>query len=262
MDSVDEAELGKSRTVAETALYGQSYLLQLPLKIRTLEQIAPYLVRFDKETVIFNSRYSDVTESIEDMLEKLGFMALALSYIKGGTGPTFKIVKYHTYNFIYHAKSFLDAVAVCLNKVLRLGFEGRHVDFRNEKFVQKVQERSKHLRELSNTYGRWIRRIISYRDPLIHRKTIPILFAFDKAGKPTDDDVLAAKTLFVPKKPVTFIEHVRLLQQGKFRARQELEDVAAFCEEGLSLMHRMLENVLEEVADTVCGRPLASEQDE
>ena len=68
MDSVDEAELGKSRTVAETALYGQSYLLQLPLKIRTLEQIAPYLVWVDKETVVFNNRYSDVTESIQDML--------------------------------------------------------------------------------------------------------------------------------------------------------------------------------------------------
>lgn len=261
MDSVDEAEFGKSRTEAETALYGQSYLLQVPLKIRTLQDIAPYLVRVEKDRVVFNSRYRDVTESIQDMLEKLGFMALALGYIKGGSGPTFKIVKYHTYNFIYHAKSFLDAVAVCLNKVLQLGFKRGDVDFRKEKFVQEVQEKSEHLRELSNTYGQWICRIISYRDSLIHRKTIPVLFMIDRLGKPTDDDVLTAKTLFIPKKPLTFIEFAELSEQLPHAMREELEDVAEFCEKGLNVMHRMLENALEEVADAVYGRAPASRKE-
>lgn len=60
-----------------------------------------------------------------------------------------------------------------LNSFFCFGFVGGQIDFGKGRFIEKVSLLPQ-FTKYSKTYGKWVERIIKYRDAIIHQKSIDI----------------------------------------------------------------------------------------
>jgi hypothetical protein len=120
----------------------------------------------------------DLQSGLKDVTEKLGFVLLARDLMKQVRIQKMKhfgmYEKYHFYNFIIYSKATLDSIAITLNDFFGLGFAGGGIDFGKGNFVVKLESSFPKFQNLSRRYGKWIERIVSYRNVIIHQKSIEV----------------------------------------------------------------------------------------
>ena len=232
-------------------LYSQSYLLTLGIKMKYLDELEVLLVPREENKPMFRKGYMQQTQGIMDICEKIGFLHLALEYMveieEKGAGQ--RLAKYHFYNFIYHCKACLDSIAVLLNHQLNLGFSGGKIDFRNMSFVQKLQQIGVFTKDFWKKFGQWITRIIDYRDAIIHRVSVPVLFV----GNGPPSHISLPHSYYVPKKPYSI---VKLVAPSWFSLPKEKRTkfflkIRDFCEQSIENIVKIAEMAFAEVYEKV-----------
>jgi len=231
-------------------LYGQSYLLNLGIELKFLDELESVFIVKREKQIDVRRDYRVQTLGVMDISEKIGFLYLALDYIKqleGKGGYNFKLIKYHFYNFVYDCKACLDSIAVLLNHQLNLGFKGGKRDFRKTKFRRALETKSKFLKDFSNKFGGWCDAVIEYRDRIIHQIGVPVFQA--GAGDP---EKLWKPSLphCIPKEAISAIEFLP-------RAHKKLEyvEIVIFCEDSIKKIMDVAEMALSEVYDNVESNP-------
>jgi len=186
-------------------LYGQSYLLNLGIKLECLDELERLFIVKSENRFQVKREYRFQTQCIIDISEKIGFLYLALDYIKllAFNARNERLVKYHSYNFIYSCKACLDSIAVLLNDQLGLGFKGGERDFRIGEFRRTLEKESVFFKDFSTKFGRWSDAIIEFRDRIIHRIGVPI---FTIAAGPPTEEWKPSLPLRIPKKAISVLD--------------------------------------------------------
>lgn len=221
-------------------LYGQSYLLNLGIKLKYLDELESHFVNRTKKGILIKRDFRFQTQCVTDISEKIGFLHLSLDYIKqyeGKGGFNFRSIKYHFYNFVYNCKACLDSIAVLLNHQLNLGFKGGNRDFRKSIFINKLQAKSGYFKDFKSRFGKWCENIIDYRDRIIHTIGVPVFKA--GPGHPSKGWKPYLKH-FVPKKAISFMD----IKPGVPLERVE---IITFCNETIEKMMDIVERALTEV---------------
>ena len=111
--------------------------------------------------------------AVEDIIDKFSFLFLAKDQIAHYESQLNWhkrfFVKYFVYTFVFMTKSFLDALAVFINEIYQLGFRGGEIDFKRGKFLNRISAKNNELGALLSKQQQFIRRVVEYRNNLIHR---------------------------------------------------------------------------------------------
>lgn len=222
-------------------LYGQSYLLNLGIKLKFLEEFESLFIVKDEKRIHYLPDYKVQTECIMDISEKIGFLYLALDYIKGCEHEhNSRLTKYHFYTFVFNCKACLDSMAVLLNHQLKLGFKGGKRDFRNGQFRQAIETKSTFLRDFSNRFGSWCEGIINYRDRIIHQIGVPVFIT-----GPGPPEKLGAFSYCVPKKPKSQIDIVKRTK------KLDHVEILPFCRNSIKRIMEIAEITFSEVHENI-----------
>lgn len=238
-----------AQTGKPSFLYGQSYLQNLGIELKFLDELENLFIRRSKEKIHVRRDYRVQTECIIDISEKIGFLYLALDYVKQLDSEI--LIKYHFYNFVYDCKACLDSIAVLLNHQLNLGFKGGERDFRHGKFCRALETRSTYLKDFSSKFGSWCNAIIEFRKRIIHQIGV---FVFQQAalgGSPPTEEVLMRKPFLpycVPRRAISLIERV---YGGK---TVESVEIVTFCQDNIKKIMDITEIALSEVYDSIGAR--------
>lgn len=216
--------------------------------MKYLDELEALLVPREDNKPMFRKEYKQQTQQIMDICEKIGFLHLALAYIieieEKGAGQ--RLAKYHFYNFIYYSKACLDSIAVLLNYQLNLGFGGGKRDFRNMSFVQKLQQIGLFTKDIWNKFGQWITSIIIYRDAIIHRLSVPVLFVGN--GYPPSH-IRLPHSYYVPKRPYPLVKLVSpsWFSMPKEKRTEFFLKIRDTCEQGIENITKIAEIAFAEV---------------
>ena len=228
-------------------LYGQSYLLNLGIELKFLDELESLFIVKKEKRIQFRRDYRVQTQCVMDISEKIGFLYLALDYIKqleGKGGYNFRLIKYHFYNFVYDCKACLDSIAVLLNHQLNLGFKGGKRDFREGKFRRALERKSTFFKDFSSKFGSWCDAVIEYRDRIIHQIGVPVFQA--AAGHP-DEAWKPSLPHCIPKKAISSIDIY--IVSGK---KLEYVEIVSFCEDSVKKIMDIAEMAFSEVT-TISG---------
>lgn len=220
-------------------LYGQSYLLSLGIKLEFLDEFESLFIVKSKNRIQVKRDYRFQTQCIIDISEKMGFLYLALDYIKL-LAFNERLIKYHLYNFVYNCKVCLDSMAVLLNYQLNLGFKGGKRDFRIVEFRRALENKSVCLKDFSKKFGRWCDAIIEFRDRIIHRIGVPIFKT--AAGHPVEE-WKPALPLCIPKKAISLIDLID--------KKVEVIEIITFCKDNVEIMMNIAKIALSEIYKNV-----------
>jgi len=224
-------------------LYGESYLLNLGIELKFLDKLENIFFVRKEKSILFKKDYAVQAQCISDISEKIGFLHLALNYIRQLQSKQYstRLTKYHFYNFVYDCKACLDSIAVLLNHQLGLGFEGGKRDFRFGNFRGKLEEKSKFFKDFSSRFGHWCDDIIEYRKRIIHQIGVPVLQV--AAGHP-DEAWKPSLPLCIPKEAISVID----LALGK---KCEPMEIITFCQDCIKKMMDIAEIALREVHENI-----------
>jgi hypothetical protein len=110
---------------------------------------------------------------------------------------------------VSHGKAALDSLAVFLNELLRLGFQGGDRDCRNDAFKKKLTAADPALKAFLQTEANWLQRntaasasIISARDEWVHRGSPDVVLVWPPAEVgvlPIPNELTASVTNFPTK---------------------------------------------------------------
>ena len=230
-------------------LYGQSYLHNLGIELKLLDELESLFI-IEKEDAQIQVRhdYRVQTQCVIDISEKIGFLYLALDYIKqlevkGDYMPTHRLIKYHFYNFVYDCKACLDSIAVLLNHQLDLGFKGGNRDFRKMKFRRALEKKSAFFKDFSSKFGSWCDAVIEYRDRIMHRIGVSVFKVW--RGERTT----ATLRYRILKKAISFIEEMSM--GTRERAKLEHVEIVTFCEESVKKIIDIAEMALSEIYNNI-----------
>jgi hypothetical protein len=181
-------------------LYGQSNLRVASVRLEHLDELAGRILetRGIEEPKLVSvkpkQRWSLHFEATMDICEKLGFVRVATEEIRRIESKTELVgtvfwqdvecsaVKYHLYNVIYNSKATTDSVSVFLNLLFGLGYSKGDIDLiRNRKQFRDIAIRKCSTSDLATfwaTHGKWFDDLLTLRDSLIHKQSIPV-FVYD-----------------------------------------------------------------------------------
>lgn len=225
--------------------------------MKYLDELEVLFVPREENKPMFRREYRQQAQGIIDICEKIGFLHLALEYIveieEKGAGQ--RLAKYHFYNFIYNCKACLDSIAVLLNHQLNLGFSGGKVDFRNMSFVLKLQQAGVFTKDVWKKFGQWIARIIEYRDAIIHRVGVPVLFV---GNGPPPSYINPPHSYYVPKKPYSIVKLVNRswFSLPKERRTKFFLKIRDFCERSIENITKIAEMAFAEVYEKVADHKI------
>ena len=228
---------------AYNILYGQSYLLNLGIKLKFLDEFESLFVVKGEKRIHHLPDYRVQTECVMDISEKIGLLYLAFDYIKGCEHAPYssRLIKYHFYSFVFNCKACLDSMAVLLNHQLKLGFKGGKRDFRNGQFRQVIETKTTFLKDFSNRFGSWCDGIIAYRDRIIHQIGVPIF----KAGAGPPEELWSSSPYCIPKKPKSLIHIVKRTK------KLEYVEILPFCQNSIKKVMEIAEMTFSEVHENI-----------
>lgn len=116
-----------------------------------------------------------LADSLKDVTEKAGFQLLSRDLLienirRNSHGD---VQKYYFYNFVIYTKAALDSMACTLNSFFNLGFVRGQIDFNKGSFTGRL-ENFQSFKDFRARYGKWIDYITTYRDAIIHRKSVEL----------------------------------------------------------------------------------------
>lgn len=234
--------MDEHRQKAYNVLYGESYLLNLGIEFKFLDKLENLFVIKKERSFLFRKDYAVQAQCIIDISEKIGFLHLALDYIRQLEGKQYstRLTKYHFYNFVYDCKACLDSIAVLLNHQLRLGFRGGKRDFRFDNFRRKL-EKGKFFQDFSSRFGHWCDEIIEYRKRIIHQIGVPVFQV--GAGHP-DETWKPSLPLCIPKEAISSID----IALGK---KFEPIQITTFCQDSIKKIMDIAEITLREIHENI-----------
>jgi len=196
-------------------LFAASYIDRERIRIHDFTNLVDFLAweKLESGVIVVHSLDDNLRHNLKDLVEKLGFVLLSFDILKDNkkkdtalmTLPDeerwkkvrtehkankFRNDKYYWYNFIIYTKASLNSIAVTLNSFFAFGFEGGQIDLGKAQFVEKVSS-LKGFSNFAKTYGKWIDKVIEYRDAVIHQKSI---------------DIFGLRHWLIPSRPLTDIE--------------------------------------------------------
>ena len=142
------------------------------------------------------------------------------------------------------AKSFLDSLAVFINEIYQLGFNGGEIDLKRGKFLTTLKNKNNELSSLLQKQQQFISIVVKYRDNLIHRHglyvgaipTVP-----DDIKDPKEVDLFILKEPhYIPNDPDLLFDDIYGGKEGEFiKVSCFLED---WINETTHLFHIVLSN--------------------
>lgn len=212
-------------------LYHQSYLGEINIRPSNLNALVAVINKLRKDkasdskmldngSVQYSGEYLYL-EFLSDALEKLGFLYFARDRLKKYKRDL-HAGKYHVYNSIFDCKAFLDTIAGLLNHHYKLETRRIQTDLKHTKFLQKLADKNSKLAREISRFEVWIKAISKWRNILIHRHGIFLLFH-------KDDRYL------MPTKPKRFAEILL--------SDEPLVDPIEFCEENIKYAKLIFEIV-------------------
>ena len=247
-----------AQTEKPSLLYGQSYLHNLGIELKFLDELESlFIIKKALPRIQVRRDYRVQTQCVIDISEKIGFLYLALDYIKQleGRGERYnwRLIKYHFYNFVYDCKACLDSIAVLLNHQLNLGFKGGKRDFREGKFRGALETKSKFFKDFSSKFGSWCDAVIEYRDRIIHQIGVPVFKVPEVYPYAVwNERAMATLPYCIPKKAISFIKLMSM--RASERAKLEHVEIVTFCEENVKKIMDIAEMALSEIYDSI-GAP-------
>jgi hypothetical protein len=227
-------------------LYGESYLLNLGTKLKFLDELESLFIVKKEKQVLVRRNYRIQTQCVTDISEKIGFLYLALDYIKqleGKGGYSSRLIKYHFYNFVYGCKACLDSIAVLLNQQLNLGFKGGDRDLRRKNFRLALETKSTFFKDFSSKFGSWCDAVVAYRDRIIHQIGVPVFQA--TAGHP-DEAWKPSLPHCIPKRAISYVDFLSDI-------KVEYVEIVTFCQDSVKNIMSIAENALAEIYDNIRG---------
>lgn len=217
--------MSKKTTKRYNFLYGQSYLLNLGIEFKFLDELESlFIVKSEKLGFLLRKKYRLQADGITDITEKIGFLFLAIDYIKRLEGKDqVRLIKYHFYNFVYDCKACLDSIAVVLNHQLKLGFKGGERDFRHWKFREALKTSSRFFKDFSKRFGKWCDNIVEYRDRIIHQVGVPVFQV--GAGHP-NETWKPSLPQCIPRQPISVYD----ISSGM---KPDPIEIVSFCEKSI-----------------------------
>ena len=176
-------------------LYGQSTLIKFKIKFEILEEIAPYILQTKPlkkgqgQIITPISGCEVYVEQIQDICEKLDFLRVCMrtvqlleKHIDDGVF-VFHVeeTKFFFYTFVYNLKALMDSISMLLREIFKLySFTKGNIDIvRKEQYKKEVFQLSPDINDFFLENENWIKKLLDFRDRLIHRNRIPI-FIKDK----------------------------------------------------------------------------------
>jgi len=140
-------------------------------------------------------------------------------------------IRYHVVNSIVSCKGCLDALATIVNDVYGLGYRKGEIDLATirSNLLHHIEKTNKKLWDLLKNHEKWINRITTYRDFVIHK----IMLSTPPIG--SQKDVAKPIKVYVPSKPLSI--NTREDEQRKV----SWIDAGEFCK----MMIEPLQNVME-----------------
>lgn len=193
-----------------------------------------YLGRFVSETpdywaklhemIYGNGRLKKFAAIIEDIVEKFSFLALARDQVydserRSDHDKRF-FVKYHTYNFIFMTKSFLDSCAVFLNESYELGSRGNSIALENRQLLERLEKLNPKLAQQLDKRAFCFKRVVRYRNNLIHRHGLYVGAIPKVPESMTDpyeiDRYILEQPAYIPNDPDFVVDKVYEGVEGEF----------------------------------------------
>lgn len=178
-----------------------------------------------------------------DSLEELERHNPRMDTKEGYEWSQLKMVRaeYHFDCFIIFTKSSFDFTAHLINRILKLGYEGKYVDLARRQFRAKISQECPTLGVTIERYSPWIIEVTKYRKAIEHEKAIsPSYFNPDELRRtnyglyrPTHNKPV----LRFPEKPITFWES---LFQGKKRTYRT-RPVLPYCDSSIRKTREIVE---------------------
>ena len=193
---------------------------------------------------------------VEDIIDKFSFLFLARDQIashESQLNPHKRFfVKYFVYTFVFMTKSFLDALAVFINELYQLGFSGGKIDFKKGGFLKNITNKDNELGNLLSKHQQFIRRVVEYRDNLIHRHGLYV------GALPTVPEELVDPKevdLFILKEPHYIPNNPNLLFDDIDGGKEcEFIKVSCFIEDWIKESAQLFDIVLNHFTNYFCIR--------
>lgn len=180
-------------------LFTASYLSRKRVRIVNFTNFVDFLAWEEMEQggpIIVNSLDYDLLWNFKDLIEKIGFIILSFDILKVNLkkdnalmklpfkeriikakekykDDKYRNDKYYFYNFIIYLKASLDSIAVILNSFYGWGFKNGDIDLGKNPFLTKLSSLTS-FNDFQKKYLKWIRKVIMYRDAIIHQKSVDI----------------------------------------------------------------------------------------
>ena len=169
-------------------LYHQSYLGVINVHPKYFDKLADVIYKISLEKgphgkLLENKKIEYSNEFLysmylKDMLDKLGFLYLSSDKIIENI-KELHFCKYYLYNFIFDCKSLLDTIAGLINhhyQIVTQLKERSKIDLKRGQFIEEIKKFNNKLGEEISENKNWINDIVKWRDQLIHRPGINIVW--------------------------------------------------------------------------------------
>nr|WP_321402026.1 hypothetical protein [uncultured Desulfobacter sp.] len=117
-------------------------------------------------------------------------------------------------------KAFLDSVAVFINEIYQLGFNGGQIDFKKDKFVGAIRDKDSELGKAISIKRNWLDYVIKYRDNLIHRHNLyigPLPTIPDNMTDPVEQRIyISQEHFYMPINPEDINDKILDRREGEF----------------------------------------------
>jgi len=161
---------------------------------------------------------------VEDIVDKFSFLFLAkdqiLSHEMQLNVQKRFYVKYFAYTFVFMTKSFLDSLAVFINEIYQLSFNGGEIDLKKGKFINEIKNKNNELYSLLSMKHNFITKVVKYRDNLIHKHglyvgAIPTVPEYLTDPKEVDLFILK-EPHYIPNDPNLLFDDIYSGKKGEF----------------------------------------------
>jgi len=225
-----------------------SYCGQAGYQTKQIEKLEELLVDKKKGKLILKNK--SLFSNVNDMHIKLGFLLLskdALTRIEHNHPNAQPYVAYYVSNFIYDCKAFLDSVAVTLNSVYELGFEGGYIDLCKDNFVTSLEIKEPDLVNKTKKQTAWINKVVDWRNKLIHRFSIVVNPFMEKPGPPDENDDPDSFPIMMLVTPLPI--HELMTDPSKIMEKhgKTMQDIMPFCDDWIAESKTLFENTCDSI---------------
>jgi hypothetical protein len=176
------------------------------------------------EMLYAQGRLKKYAGAVEDIVEKYSFLMLARDQITAYEAITnidkLFHVKYHTYSFVFMTKAFLDSIAVFINEIYQLGFNGGQIDLKKQSFLESLRTSDAELAQIIDRMRAWLDYVVKYRDNLIHRHSLyigPLPTIPDSMTDPAEQaNYIFEEHHYMPVDPTDVEDNMIETQEGEF----------------------------------------------